>query len=123
MEKRERQMRGDSSRWLSWKQHRLLHDSRQQKSVYIYKRERESEKRHVLRMLPCASLVNIDREDYTDTSGLLKGVRAGGDGRVCVRPPLRRTDTHASTWVCRHLKSSPFALLHASWFHLHSHVI
>lgn len=52
----------------------------------MYERERESEKRHVLRMLPPASLVNIDRQGYTDTSGLLKGVRAGGDGRVCVRP-------------------------------------
>lgn len=59
--------------------------------AYMYKRERESEKRHVLRMLPRASLVNIDRKDYTDTSGLLKGVRARVDGRVCVRPPLRRT--------------------------------
>lgn len=59
--------------------------------AYMYERERESEKRHVLRMLPRASLVNIDREDYTDTFGLLKGVRVRVDGRVCVRPPLRRT--------------------------------
>lgn len=40
-----------------------------------------------MRTLPRASLVNIDRQGYTDISGLLKGVRAGGDGRVCVSPP------------------------------------
>lgn len=85
------------------------------RKAYIYKRERESEKRHVLRMLPCASLVNIEREDYTDTSGLLKGVRAGGDGRVCVHPPLRRTDKYVGVQAFKELSFCPFTRLMVSY--------
>lgn len=97
----------------------------------MYERERESEKRHVLRTLPPSSLVNIDRQGYTDTSGLLKGVRARGDGHVYVRPPSD-IDVHtlSRTYVSvQALKEpiyntlSPFVLSHASWFPMHPYAI